>query len=78
MKKSDCYFGIYPVRFIWHGAWADPELMYKGHVFNFYDIERRLFEMCKEDDPNAIFEDWMYANGKRVKAYLDYRISLSK
>lgn len=31
--------GVEGSRFIWHGAWADPEVFYKGHLFNASSLE---------------------------------------
>lgn len=36
------YLDIKGVKFIYHGDWADPEIMYKGHLFNYYDVEDPL------------------------------------
>lgn len=78
MKKSDCYYGIYPLRFVYHGEWADPEIVYKGHTFNYWNVENFLWEICKEEDPDAFFEDWVHTNKKRIKEYLNELIELSK
>lgn len=41
-------WGIYGVYFIWHGAWADPEISYRGHTVNYYDVENAVYEDYKE------------------------------
>lgn len=78
MKKSDCWYGIYPIKFIWHGAWSDPELKYKGHLFNYWDIENRMYEewLYYYSENYPTFEDWITNNGKWVKAFLDYVIEI--
>ena len=78
MKKSDCWYGIYPVKFIWRGEWNDPLLRYKGHDFNYYDAERFFWEIWSEEGKNGTFETWMKENGKRVNEHFDYMIELEK
>lgn len=90
MKKSECWYGIYPVKFIWRGPWNDPLLRYKGHYFNYYDIESLFFEVWRttpdymtanlttQESADACFIEWMQKNKKRVKAHFDYRIELGK
>lgn len=31
-------------KFIWHGSQSDPEIEYKGRLFNYWDIEDALWE----------------------------------
>ena len=78
MKKSDCWFGIYPVKFIWRGPWNDPLLRYKGRVFDYYDAERLFLQIWSEEGKKGTFETWMQGNGKRVKEHFDYMIELEK
>ena len=78
MKKSECWYGIYPVKFIWRGPWNDPLLRYKGRVFNYYDTERLFWEIWVEEGKKGTFETWMQENGKRVKEHFDYMIELEK
>ena len=90
MKKSECWYGIWPIKFIWRGPWNDPLLRYKGRVFNYYDTERFFWEIWKEEQENAVsfldtenekmasFETWMQENGERVKEHFDYMIELEK
>lgn len=42
--KEDYYRGIPEVEFIWHGTQSDPELVYDGKRFNYWDIEDALWE----------------------------------
>lgn len=86
MKKEDCFYGIYPIRFVWHGEWADPELIYKKHSFNYYEIEDMFYECWKASPEYRVanltnqqtideeFSKWMKKNGKRVKGYLNFLI----
>lgn len=72
------WYGIRGVEFIWHGTQADPELKYKGKIFNSHDIEDGLWnlynEMCDEYDEkpsNAGFESWIKENPDYVYDELD-------
>lgn len=43
------FYGIRGIRFIWHGEWADPELIWREKSFNYYDLEMPLWEAYKEE-----------------------------
>ena len=75
--KKDCFYGIYGINLIWHGEWADPELVWHGKSFNYYDLETPLWhdykdvcEICgtqpKEDD----FAVWVKKNAHMAREYL--------
>lgn len=90
MVKNDCFYGIYPIRLIRHGEWGDPEISYKGNVFNYYEIEDLFYEiwsgepdyltanLTSENSTMAAFEKWMTKQGKRVKGYLNYLIDVRR
>ena len=43
------YRGAEGIEFVSHGEWADPELIYDGKSFNYWDIEDALWSMfCEE------------------------------
>lgn len=43
------YRGADGIEFVSHGAWSDPELIYDGRSFNYWDIEDALWSMfCEE------------------------------
>ena len=43
------YRGVEGIEFVSHGEWADPELIYDGESFNYWDIEDALWSMfCEE------------------------------
>lgn len=73
---NNYFYGIYGIRFISHGAWSDPELVWHGKSFNYYDVENSLWELFREDckqenkpvDEN-IFPAWVKKN-----AYLSREI----
>lgn len=45
------YLGVEGLGYIPHGQWADPELIYKGRVFNYWDVFDRLFDEFLEENP---------------------------
>lgn len=47
--KEDNYRGAKDVEFVSHGQWADPDLVYNGYTFNYWDIEDALWSMFLED-----------------------------
>lgn len=48
--------GIKGIKFVWHGEWADPEVIIKRKIFNYYDVEEIIWEIV-EDDYNIKFND---------------------
>ncbi len=43
------YRGAEGIEFVSHGEWSDPELIYDGLSFNYWDIENALWSMfCEE------------------------------
>lgn len=61
------FYGIEGVRFLSHGEWADPEVVYKNHVFFAFEVEESLYSMfidCKggfneDDDVWDKLEEWV-------------------
>ena len=67
------------VRFVWHGINVEPELLYKGYLYNYWDIVILLTEWCKDyykeqnmniggiikDSP--YFDMWLKENKDKVK-----------
>ena len=43
------YRGLKKIKFIYHGDWADPELIYKKTSLNYYDIDDVLYDNFVED-----------------------------
>ena len=75
--KKDCFYGIYGINLIWHGEWADPELIWHGHSFNYYDVETPLWHEYKETcvicgtQPNEDdFKFWVKRNAHLAREYL--------
>ena len=71
------YRGIPNIEFVWHGEWADPELIYKGHKFNYWDIEDSLWDYFleghtgKEEPTDDMFADWVRENHDTVYNMLE-------
>lgn len=77
--RDDTYRGIPNTRFIWHGEWSDPEVLYTDDdgdelLFNYYNVEDVLYSEfmddmdISDDDPNfdAEFKKYAKENGKRI------------
>lgn len=71
------FYGIYGIEIISHGAWADPELIWHGKSFNYYDVETPLYETYREEcheqgkKPNDdIFDTWVKKNAYLAREYL--------
>ena len=45
---NNLYRGTEGIEYVSHGAWADPELIYDGKSFNYWDIEDALWDMFCE------------------------------
>ena len=45
------YRGSKDIEFVWKGHWSDPELVYDGKTFNYWDIENALWSMFLEENP---------------------------
>ena len=75
MKKW-CH-GIYGIEYVWHGAWADPELIWHKKSFNYYDVETPLWETYAEEcrgtdaEPDSNnFPAWVKKNAYLAREYL--------
>lgn len=69
MKKS-YFYGIYGIRFIWHGAWSDPEIIWHGKSFNYYDLENTLWSYYQEEQNPPDFEIWVKKNAALAREIL--------
>lgn len=49
MKANSYFYGIYGIKYIYHGEWADPELVWHQRSFNYYDLENTLWSIYQED-----------------------------
>lgn len=79
-EEKPLFYGVPNVYMISHGEWADPELEYKDHLFNYYDLENLLneeYEECKnsgEIDKNISFEKYVKDNQNYIYDCLDTQI----
>jgi hypothetical protein len=68
------FYGIYGIEFIYHGQWSDPELIWLGKSFNYYDLENALYADYQEDAHNGEnapdFEIWVKNNAYLARYYL--------
>lgn len=53
--SNNFYRGTEGIEYVSHGAWNDPELIYDGKSFNYWDIDNALWDMFYEE----IAEDGM-------------------
>lgn len=74
--KYSYWYGVRGVRFIWHGAWNDPELSYKGITLNYTDVEDYFWSVFKEENPGMSgkeldenFPAWLRKNAWEVKQF---------
>lgn len=77
--KKGCFYGIYGINLVDHGAWSDPELIWHGKSFNYYDVENSLWNCYKEECeekgvmPKVIddeFSVWVKKHAYLVREYL--------
>ena len=67
--KDTGWHGIRGAKFIYHGDWADPEIVYKGVSLNYYDVDEAAYDVYKEEHPKSDdvsereyvneYEDWL-------------------
>lgn len=55
-------------RIISHGEWCDPEIEYKGYLFNYWDVEKILFDDFNDD----IMSNWIPKNYDFDKYYTEH------
>lgn len=83
-SNSNNWCGVPGVKHIWHGEWNDPEIEYKGLVYNEWDVQDNLGEVfeeeCRENgieietdlDWSNKFSDWCKANPEEVYSALEF------
>lgn len=53
-NSKELYRGVKGAIFVYHGDWADPEILYKNHSINYWDAEQSLWynykEYCEENN----------------------------
>ena len=74
-EPKEWYRGIEGVTFIWHGAWSDPELGYKGYAINEPTAVDGIYSMFREEtgsDDDDGFNAWLQKNKDILFETLDY------
>ena len=69
-NSKETYRGVPGSTYIWHGEWADPEVLWKGSEINVNNVENSLWASYKEDcyeygdkPTEDGFEDWLEEKG---------------
>lgn len=68
-NSKDLWRGVPETTFIWHGEWADPEILYKGQLLSSEAIEESLWISYQSDlsegkiAPNMSFDEWCEEQG---------------
>lgn len=74
-SSKNNWFDIPDAKFIYHGDWSDPEVVYRGISLNYYDIEAGLLDVYREDHPedrnDRGFDKWMKKNPREVECELE-------
>lgn len=66
------YRGAEGIEFIYRGEWSDPELVYDGKSFNYWDIENALWDMfCEEIVDDNIVDGNMYVTVYDIEEHMD-------
>jgi len=77
-KPREWYCGVEGVTFIWHGAWGDPEIGYKGYAINEPTATDFIYEKYREDTGNDEpdeFAGWLRENKEDWFSELDELIA---
>lgn len=75
--KMEYFLGIRGIQFIWNGTNSDPEIGYKGYIFNAWDVQEGVEEMYESEVECGMrrmrggWQEWGARNPKAVKALLD-------
>ena len=76
------FYGISKVKYVPHGEWADPEVIYRGRSFNYWEVENTLWSWFLDDkcirdykgdgeEFNEEFAQWIFDNQADVHMLLD-------
>jgi hypothetical protein len=73
---SEGWMGVEGARYISHGEWADPEIVYNGDSFDYYDFEDVALADYREECPNDKngdgYDSWLEQKGPDyVRSILD-------
>ena len=48
-KDSNNWFGVEGAKYISRGSWSDPQVSYKGYLYNYWDISEFVYNCMVED-----------------------------
>lgn len=72
------FLGIKGIEFVWHGEWADPEVIYKNRSFDVWSVQEELEDAYDAYVRDRLirpykggWEEWAKKNPRSVKALLD-------
>ena len=70
------WMGIRGFRFVDHGCWSDPEIIWHGHNINIHDIEDPMWELyaerCRETGVKATEDGFVSFCRKEVNTIREY------
>lgn len=73
------YLGLEEIEYLYNGACSEPQIKYKGFIFNYYDLEELLSnvyrELLEEGDTNQTFEQYFKENPEIVYSKLEEMIT---
>jgi hypothetical protein len=65
--RGTTYRGVPGTEFIWYNEWADPDILFEGETYNYWDVEDGLWQLYCEDcrearivpDEDEGFQHWI-------------------
>lgn len=76
-NSNQTYRGVKGSKYIYHGEWSDPEILWKGKLINANEMEEGLWQMyneqCeeyKEEPTEDGFDEWIKDLGSDFIAYI--------
>lgn len=73
------FYGIYGIEFVYHGDWSDPEIIWHGKSFDYFDVENPMWEVFSEEceeklvpvsDREDMFPGWVKSHASLAREYL--------
>lgn len=75
-SSDDNWMGVPNAKFVYHGDWSDPEIVYNGFSINYFDVEGVFLDEYREENPDDKnddgFDEWFKnQDPQRVQGVLD-------
>lgn len=81
------FYGISKVKFVSHGEWSDPEVIYKRYSFNYWEVENTLWGYFLDEkgikdykgdgeEFDEEFAKWIFDNQEEVHYLLEEWINV--